>query len=761
MLRRLTIPVKNRRVGFLGRFGYNALGELLTFVKRKECSREDATGAKNEKEPDEVVLGALGVFARDLSFSYTKINNGPSVRFREGGGMGKIRRAILAALLLSVSAAGADIAYTDGRGRIETFSLEGDLVGIGSDLRIYLAGWGRSVDLADATDVKFVRDRDLQRWTGKIEVEPGKFYRFEQVLRQAGGAADLSLRVTAEADVKIEGVFFELEAPISAFAGGKCEMISEGAAPARAALPASQPEEPHLVSGSASRIVFENASGELRLEESLDRPRPAGVQDERKWNSPQYAANVNFAPDGQLPAGKTAALELKLKLTGKADHSPVRLSLDAKTTRYRFDGFGGDFCMDIASPVTQYTLNHLRVAWARTAMTLDQWAPTDDTALPEKERADLRKGRDRPGTPLRQEFLLARQIRERGIPYCISIWQLPEWMYTDPGKGPQAHQRIVAPDKWPAVLDAIGSYLVHAKEQYGAEPDLFSFNESDYGVMVRLSPAEHSKAIRRIGDHLKQLGLKTKMLLGDVCVPGNGLIEYVRPAAADPEAMRNVGAVSFHSWGGASPETYAAWADFAEKHNLPLLVAEAGVDSSVWYAPWEVQSFYYALRELRMYQELLMYARPRSMLRWEFTGDYAMVNYGKDPSSGAWEFRPAPGYRMVQHLCNLTPPNADALTTGSSDSRVLFTAFRGLVGGRTEYTLHVANLGAARPATVSGIPAGIERLRLFRTSETESFRSLESVEVKNGVVQTDLAPLSFLTLTTMTKYSISEVRMDF
>jgi hypothetical protein len=672
--------------------------------------------------------------------------------------MGKIGRAILAVLLLAVSATAADVVFTDGRGRIEAFSLEGDLFPVESNLRIYVLGWGRSADLADATDLKFVRDDDRQKWTGKIEVEPGKFYRFEQVLRQAGGAAELSLRVTAEADVKIEGVFFWLDVPIAAFAGGKCELISEGAAPAGATLPASQPEEPHLVMGSADRIVFEDAHAALRLEESLDQPRRATVQDERKWRSPQYTAFVNFAPDGPFPAGKTAALEVKLKLTGKAGHSPVRLSLDAQAARYRFDGFGGDYCMDIASPVTQYTLDHLRVGWARTSMTLEQWAATDDTALPEKERADLRKGRDRPGTLLRQEFLLAQQIRKRGIPYCISIWQLPEWMFTDPGKGPQARQRTVAPDKWPAVLDAIGSYLVYAKEQYGDEPDLFSFNESDWGVMVHLSPQEHSDAILRIGDHLKKLGLKTKMLLGDVCMPGNGRIDYVRAAAGDPAAMRNAGALSFHSWGGASPETYAAWADLAEEHKLPLLVMEAGVDAGGWYTPWDVKSFYYALRELRMYQELLIYARPRSLLRWEFTGDYSMVDYGKDPSGSGFEFRPAPGYRIVQHLCNLTPPDADALTAGSSDSRVLFTAFRGRVSNRTEYTLHVANLGAARPATLSGIPAGIEKLRLFRTSETEGFKSLDSLAVKDGVVQTELAPLSFLTLTTLTEPLKSQAR---
>jgi len=658
-------------------------------------------------------------------------------------------RAILPVLLLAGSALGADLAFTDGNGRIQALSLDGDLVEIGSDLRIVLPGWTRTRDLSNAAEVHFTREHGDEKWTGRIQVEPGKFYRFEQVLRQTGDTADLSLRVTAEAEVKIEGIFFWLDVPVAAFAGGKCALTSEGAAPFSAALPASLPEEPHLIIKSGDRIVLEDASGTLRLEESLDRPRLVVVQDERKWNAARYTAFVNFAPEGQLPAGKTATLELKLKLTGNADHSPVRLSLDAKAVRYRFDGFGGDYCFDIASPVTQYTLDHLRVAWARTEMTLAEWAPTDDTALSERGRQALREAHDKAGSRLRQEFDLARQIRSRGIPSCISIWQLPEWAYTDPGKGPSDSHRVVAPDKWPAVLEAIGSYLVYAKKQYGVEPDLFSFNESNYGVMVCLSADEHRNAVRRVGDHLRKLGLKTKMLLGDVTDPRSGGIEYLQTAAGDPEAMRNVGAVSFHSWGGASPETYAAWADFAGKLDRPLLVTEAGVDSAAWSTPWELTSFCYALRELRMYQELLIYARPRSLMRWEFTGDYGMVKSEKAPSGNGVEFRPALNYWLVQHLCNLTPPSADALTTVSSDSKVLFTAFRGLVGDRIEYTLHIANLGAARPVTISGIPAGIEKLQQFRSCETEGFKSLEPLAVKNGAVQTDLTPLSFLTLTTM------------
>ncbi len=159
------------------------------------------------------------------------------------------------------------------------------------------------------------------------------------------------------------------------------------------------------------------------------------------------------------------------------------------------------------------------------------------------------------------------------------------------------------------MVEAIGSYLSYAKEHYGAEPDLFSFNESNIGIDVLLSPEEHRDAIRRIGAHLEKLGLKTKMLLGDVSGPRD-THEYALAAANDPDAMRYVGAVGMHSWGGASPEQYKAWGDLAEWLNLPLLVTELGVDAGA-YRGKMYDSFQYGLREIEMYQQLLLYARPR------------------------------------------------------------------------------------------------------------------------------------------------------
>ncbi len=653
--------------------------------------------------------------------------------------------AALGALASSPASPAVGIAQTDRTGRIRAMSMDGESIAIRTDLRIPLAGWKRLPNMGQARDVKSSHADGKRTWTGTIEVAKGKAYRYEQTLKEKDGAVLLALRVTAQADVKTEGVFLWLDLPIAHFGGGECDLSLGRRATRSAVMPRTQRKNRHFLNATAGHAVFTGPEGEPRLDVWLIPAAHVAVQDNREWNAQTYSALIRFG--GQLRKGQTARLDVRLKLSGEGDHSPAKLTLDASRVRYRLDGIGGNYCFGIESPVSQYTLEHLRVAWARTEMTLPEWEPTNDDALPEHTDWKFLTSHDQPGTNLRREFLLAQQIQKRGIPYSITIWHLPEWLYEKPRRDKERpNRRRLAPGKWPELLECVGSYLLYAKRQYGVEPNLFSFNEPGIGVRVRFTPEEHRDVIKRMGRHFEKLGLRTKMLLGDVTRPkvAHG---YVEPAAKDPEAMRHVGALGFHSWGGASPEQYARWADMADRLKLPLLVAELGVDAGAWRGR-AYNTFAYGLREVRMYQELLLHARPRGTMQWEFTSDYGIVavEKGKD---GKAKLVPTPRFWFVKHFCDLTPPNADALTTSSDHEKVLFTAFAAKAGGHPVHTLHIANFGAARAATITGIPAAIKSLRAVRTSASDSFKELPPIAVKGGVVRTPLASQSLLTLTTL------------
>ena len=648
---------------------------------------------------------------------------------------------ILASLL--ASQAHAETAVTDNKGRITALQVAGDYLPVRTNVRIPLKGWGKQPSLADAKDVRISREAGRVTWTGRIDVDKDKSYRFEQTLEEADGAVTLDIRVTADAQVDIEGVFFWLDVPISMFAGGPCELSAAGAAVASAEMPREKPLNRHFLSGRADRLIMSGPEDQPTLDMTLSRALPVVVQDTREWRGSDYSVFSQLAP--ALQPDETTSLRVALKVSAQPDRRPATLTLDPNSTRYRLHGFGGNYCFGIESPVTQYTLKHLKVAWARTEMTPGEWEPENDNDSPDDTNWEYLEGNDKPGSNLRCEFELARQIQDMGIPYVISIWHLPEWLYAEPGKGPRAHKRRVHPDKWPELLECLGSYLLYAKRKHGVEPDLFSFNEANIGVRVYFSAEEHRDAIKSIGAHFEALGLKTKMLLADATGP-RGTHTYALPAAEDPEAMRYVGAVGFHSWGGASPEQYGAWGDLAERLNLPLLVAELGVDAGAWRTR-AFDSFYYAMREAQMYQELLLHARPQGTMQWEFTSDYSIVKQEKD-EAGETRLVPTVRFYVVKHFCNLTPRGSDALATTSDHPKVLFTAFTAATDSGRAYTLHIANLGAERDATITGLPADITALRAVRTSEQERFAELGAVEVLDGRIQLELAPQSLLTLTT-------------
>ncbi len=643
--------------------------------------------------------------------------------------------AAAVALLGIVQAWAGTTAHTDKNGRIRALDLAGESVEIRTDIRVPVEGWKKCAGLDAAKQAKATAADGASRWEGTLEPEPGQPFRFEQTLREDAGAVRLSLRVTCEGEVKTEGVFFWLDMPVALFGGGTCE-LSDGAASQSAEMPPQRPASRHFLAGNAARAEFAAAGGKPALEASFRPVCRVMVQDNREWNTPTYSAYVQF-PVARWAKGTAATLDVTLRLSGEGGQAPAALTLDAAKVRYRLDGFGGNYCFNIESPVTQFTLDNLRVGWARTEMTLSEWEPENDNASPDETNWEFLKGHDEPDTRLRREFLLAQQLQKRGVPYSATIWRLPEWLYTDPGKGPAAFGRRFAPEKWPEVLECIGSYLLYAKKQYGVEPDLFSFNEPDGGVRVKFSAEEHRDAIKRLGAHFEKLGLKTRMLVGDVCHP-RGTHTYALPTANDPEAMRYAGALSVHSWGGATPAEYAAWSDLADKLKLPLLVAELGVDAGAWRGR-AYDSFPYALREVRMYQEIVLYARPRGTMQWEFTGDYGTVRVEKDG-----KLVPTVRFWFVKHFCNLTPPKSEVLATASDTPKVLLTAFR---GEGPAYTLHVANFAAGRPATIAGLPAEVKSLRAVQTTATEFFKELPAVAVEDGRAKVQLAQQSLLTLT--------------
>ena len=158
---------------------------------------------------------------------------------------------------------------------------------------------------------------------------------------------------------------------------------------------------------------------------------------------------------------------------------PVRLTVDPAQVRYRLDGIGGNYCFNLESPVTRHTLDHLPVAAGRTEMSLRLWAPQNLGGDPSHFDYQTFAAADQPGSRIRHELEIMRELSRWKIPYITSVWRLPLWMVTVASPAPAGDRPKVkiTETQWPQVLQSIGTYLLYAKEQYQAEPDLFSFNE--------------------------------------------------------------------------------------------------------------------------------------------------------------------------------------------------------------------------------------------------------------------------------------------
>ena len=400
-------------------------------------------------------------------------------------------------LLLALSLSGAaycQVAVTDALGRLIGLRIKGKSVPMSTDLRISLRNPDGEFGLQDAKDVEVTHKDGASTWRGSIELAPGKRCRFEESLREGNGAANLSVQVTAEADVESEGVYVWLDVPVDAFAGGLAETFRGGAPteeawttlskyePVRAHYQTADRQWTLLRAGAADRIVLTDAEESTRLEAKLDRSVPVVVRDTRETKGTTYSCRILLAP--KLRAGQTAALQITLKPTEQPGRSLVNLSVNPKNVLYRLDGFGGNYCFNPGTPVTKYTLDHLESGWARTEMSLHHWVLEQGKVTPAKIDWDYLEAQDKAGSPLHHEFLTAQQVQRKGIPFVITVWDIPKWLYADPEK-----PSYVAKDKWPELAAQIGSYLVYAKRKYGVEPDLFSFNEPNAGIRVKMSPA--------------------------------------------------------------------------------------------------------------------------------------------------------------------------------------------------------------------------------------------------------------------------------
>jgi hypothetical protein len=290
------------------------------------------------------------------------------------------------------------------------------------------------------------------------------------------------------------------------------------------------------------------------------------------------------------------------------------------------------------------------------------------------------------------------------------------------------------------IKESIAGYLVYLKEKYGVEAAMFSFNESDLGINVRQTPREHAELIKTLGPYFASRGLATKLVLGDTSDANP--IDFIKPAMRDPEVVKYIAAVDFHSWRGCTDEILAQWRDAARSLNVPLVVAEGSTDAAAYRYPQIFMEPQFALYEINLYTRILNIAQPKSILQWQLTADYSILA-GGGIFGDQGPLRPTQRYWNLKQLAS-TPPRSFSLPVKCNQPGIACAALGNIAEG--VYTLHIVNNGATRPATVTGLPADVKQLRMWVTDARRGMEEGGRVSVADGKAQFTLEATSFTTL---------------
>jgi hypothetical protein len=477
-----------------------------------------------------------------------------------------------------------------------------------------------------------------------------------------------------------------------------------------------------------------------QLEISMDGPSSLTIRKDSTKGGVNYVLYIPVFK-GDLAKGLKFQKNISIKAAGTIDKSPIALKLNTSVTGRTFAGFGGNFRLqnEKTDPqVIDYCLSNLRVAYSRAEMPWRFWHS-------EKDSNPIELARQVKLHPhVRKSMEMAQRLSKMGIPVILSAWSGPDWAIVGKMKwrpGPDGvWGNPLNQDNMQEIYKSIGDYLVYLKENYGVDVSMFSFNESDLGINIRQTGAEHAELIKGLGAHFASRGLKTKMLLGDNSDATT--YEFIYPAMNDPQAVPYIGAVSFHSWRGWETEILQKWAEAANKLNLPLIVGEGSIDAAAWSYPLIFHEQTYAMEEINLYTRLLAICQPLTILQWQLTADYS-------PLAGGGIFGDNGPLRPTQRFWNLkqlaaTPKDLRAMPISSDKPDVSVAALGD--NSSSVYAVHLVNNGATRSVTLSGIPDHVKSLKMVVTDKNRKMNEQQKVKVEKGTARFVADEVSYITL---------------
>jgi len=577
-----------------------------------------------------------------------------------------------------------------------------------------------SKDGSHAVSTAKERQRPLYSRNGRVQVvrtNIDSLHIRETVMDRGVGRIKINLLLNSHVDTIPGGIFFCLKLPAKDYGNGRLHLINAYA---------------DSVNVNARGFDVRSATCQFKImfDEAL------AVIIKKDTATKDLLVYLQLAR-GKLHKGDSLQRNFTIKVAGNIDRSPVSIAIDTTKPGRPFDGLGGNFRLQNPKydpQVINYCLDHLRVAWGRVEMPWRYWQPNE-----ERDTSDTVKLH--PAVVKAME--MAQRLSKMGIPLILSAWFPPNWAVTGkvnfrPVNGVWGNP--LDPAKMPEIYQSITDYILYLQQHYGVAINLFSFNESDLGINVRLTAEQHDELIKGLGTYFLAHGLKTKMLLGDNSDATS--YEFIYPAMNDPAAQPYIGAISFHSWRGWDTKTLQKWADAATKIKVPLIIGEGSIDAQAWGYPQVFQEPSYALQEINLYTRLLAICQPLSILQWQLTTDYSPL-IGGGIFGNNEPLHPGQRFWNLKQLAS-TPAHLYAMPVNGNNNNITCAALGD--NDKGIYTLHLINNGAKRQITLTGLPASLKVIRLYVTNKKSSMKEEHLIKVEGNEIIFKVKASSYYTL---------------
>jgi O-glycosyl hydrolase len=641
----------------------------------------------------------------------------------------RILLSILLTMALFVNK-GYSQAEVEPWGNITGIRKQGQLFEFESSLKVKYTNGHITSTAKERQQPHYKRNGDEQIITSNID---SLFFK-ETVKDLSTGKIKVSLSLAAHKDIDISGVYFCITLPADVYTDSRFRLFGT-----------KNDSLKSFTSSINSNCLDINASGidvnskSRQLKVLFDGQGIVSIKRETSngENNLQFSVALN---KGSLHKGDTMQKAFTIMVSDDIDKTPVNLVVNTSQKGREFDGLGGNFRLQnpkFDPQVIDYCLKNLRVAWGRVEMPWRFWQPNKDI----DPIATADSGKLHPAVKKAME--MAHRLDSMGTPIILSAWFPPSWAAEGkvnfrPVNGIWGNP--LNKDNMDAIYKSIADYIQYLKNKYGVEIKLFSFNESDLGINIRITAQEHDDFIKGCGAYFAAHGLKTKMLLGDNSDATT--YKFIYPAMGDPDARQYIGAISFHSWRGWDTEILQKWADAATKLNLPLIVGEGSIDAAAWNYPDIFQEQTYALKEINLYIRLLAICQPVSILQWQLTSDYSPL-IGGGIFGNNEPLHPGQRFWNLKQL-SITPKGLFAMAI-TCDRPNITTAALGN-NNKGIYAVHLVNNGTTRNVTLTGLPATVKLLHIYTTSKEQDMKENKPINVTNGCAKFKLPATSYVTL---------------